>query len=343
MGSPLGPTLANFCLGHIEKRVFGDENIDPDFYARYVDDIFCLFKPHKSIEAFLEILNKQHNNIKFTLEKGTEKLPFLDTVVMIGQSEFEIGVYRKPTHTGVILNYRAVCPKNWKTGLLTGMLHRAKRICSNDLTFMNEVEKLKVMFKNNGYSIKFFDSVLEKCKIVWDNPNNNEKKDIDFEFVLRVPFTGKPAFDFKHKICDMIFQEFKISPCVCFTSTKVGHYFNPKARTPLPLQANVVYKFQCLCDEGMFYIGKTRRHLFVRAQEHLLKEKNSTSAISKHLKCCRASKDVSFEQFSVLKKCKNDFECKISESILIRKLKPKINEILYKSGAIYMLKIFNCF
>ena len=91
----------------------------------------------------------------------------------------------------------------------------------------------------------------------------------------------------------------------------------------------------------MFYIGKTRRHLFVRAQEHLLKDKNSTSAIGKHLKYGRKSKEVSFEQFSILKKCKNDFECKISEAILIRNLKPKINEILFKKGAIYMLKIFN--
>ena len=30
----------------------------PDFYARYVDDIICIFKPHKSLEAILEILNK---------------------------------------------------------------------------------------------------------------------------------------------------------------------------------------------------------------------------------------------------------------------------------------------
>ena len=108
---------------------------------------------------------------------------------MIGKSEFEIGVYRKPTHTGVILNYRAHCPKNWKTGLLMGMLHRAKRICSNDLMFMKEVEKLKVMFKKNGYPNKFFDMVLENCKSIWNNLINNEKKDIDFEFILKVPFT----------------------------------------------------------------------------------------------------------------------------------------------------------
>ena len=70
---------------------------------------------------------------------------------------------------------------------------------------MNEVEKLKVMFEKNGYSHKFFDMVLEKCKSVCDNLIINEKKDIDFEFISKVPFTGKPAFDLKHKICDMIF------------------------------------------------------------------------------------------------------------------------------------------
>ena len=46
---------------------------------------------------------------------------------MIGKSEFEIGVYRKPTNTGVILNYRAHCPKNWKTGLLMSMFQIAKK------------------------------------------------------------------------------------------------------------------------------------------------------------------------------------------------------------------------
>ena len=93
----------------------------------------------------------------------------------------------------------------------------------------------KVMFENNSYSNKFFDTALDKCKSLWDNLINNEKKDLDFEFILRVPFTGEPAFDFKHKICDILFKEFKVSSCVCFTSKKVGRYFNPKAKTPLSL------------------------------------------------------------------------------------------------------------
>ena len=90
---------------------------------------------------------------------------------------------------------------------------------------------------------------------------------------------------------------------------KVVHYFNPKTRTPLPLRANVVFKLQYLCDEVMFYLylGKARRHLFVRAEEHLLKEKSSTPSIGKHLKCFRVSKYVSFEKFSTLKKMQKRF------------------------------------
>ena len=44
----------------------------------------------------------------------------------------------------------------------------------------------------------------------------------------------------------------------------------PKQKTPLPLQAYIVYKFKCLYDEGMFYISKVKKHKFVRAHEHLL-------------------------------------------------------------------------
>ena len=39
MGSPLGPTFANFYMGHLEEKVFEQQN-KPNIYARYVDDVF---------------------------------------------------------------------------------------------------------------------------------------------------------------------------------------------------------------------------------------------------------------------------------------------------------------
>ena len=53
MGNPLGPTLANFFLAHLESTMFeGFSGIKPKGYVRYVDDIFCVFKDRLQIDRF---------------------------------------------------------------------------------------------------------------------------------------------------------------------------------------------------------------------------------------------------------------------------------------------------
>ena len=43
MGSPLGPTLANFFLAHLVNQFMIQQDIFmPVHYSRYVDDIFCV-------------------------------------------------------------------------------------------------------------------------------------------------------------------------------------------------------------------------------------------------------------------------------------------------------------
>ena len=82
MGSPLGPALANLFMGYYEKQwLNSSEGCKTRFYRRYVDDIFCIFDIENDSNDFLEYLNKQHPNIKFTMEKENEKqLPFLDVL-----------------------------------------------------------------------------------------------------------------------------------------------------------------------------------------------------------------------------------------------------------------------
>ena len=44
MGSPLGCTLANFFLGHLETVIFKQpSSTHPKMYLRYVDDVFAVF------------------------------------------------------------------------------------------------------------------------------------------------------------------------------------------------------------------------------------------------------------------------------------------------------------
>ena len=77
MGSPLAPVLANLFMEHNEKkRLLSYSGIKPLFYKRYVDDIFLLFEQELDAKNFLNYLNTQHDNIKFTIEFETDKKTF---------------------------------------------------------------------------------------------------------------------------------------------------------------------------------------------------------------------------------------------------------------------------
>ena len=43
MGTPMGPTFANYYMFHLENSVFDDNPmIKPTIYCKYVDDIFVV-------------------------------------------------------------------------------------------------------------------------------------------------------------------------------------------------------------------------------------------------------------------------------------------------------------
>ena len=70
MSSPLGPALANLFSGYHENIWLQNrESSKVIKYKLFVDDIFCLFEFENEAEDFFEFINKQHNNLKFTMEK----------------------------------------------------------------------------------------------------------------------------------------------------------------------------------------------------------------------------------------------------------------------------------
>ena len=101
MGSPLGPALANLFMGyHENKWLNSEESSTVLFYKRYVGDIFCLFKCETDADRFLTFLNRQHPNIKFTIEKEkNNQLPFLDILNDSSSNKLVTSVYRKPKYT----------------------------------------------------------------------------------------------------------------------------------------------------------------------------------------------------------------------------------------------------
>ena len=97
-------------------------------------------------------------------------------------------------------------------------------------------------------------------------------------------------------------------------------------------QKDVVYSIKCeLCgkDKGI-YIGETSRPLALRFQEHYRAAANPTAksyknmAFSKHYNACHKGEKPGITA-SILKKTNGSLERKVTEALLINKLKPDLN------------------
>ena len=166
MGSPLGPVLANIFMGFHEKDWLSNcqTQIKPLFYARYVDDIFCLFKNEQDSELFLDYINKQHKNIRFTIEKENEGiLPFLDTTLNRKQgSKPTISIFRKLTFTGLMLNYLSYNPLSYKLAVVKTLINRIYCICNSWKNFHNDLQKLRSILNRNMFPNQIIDNEVRR-------------------------------------------------------------------------------------------------------------------------------------------------------------------------------------
>ena len=163
IGSPLGPILANIFLC-FHKQIWLDNcpvEFKPVIHRRFVDDTFLLFRSKKHIEKFCLYLNCQHPNIKFTSEiEENNSISFLDIKINRDNNRFLSSVYRKPTFSGVFTNFDSYIPLSYKSGLISSLLYRAFKLCSNFEIFHQEIIFLKDIFKRNPSN--FIDKCVKK-------------------------------------------------------------------------------------------------------------------------------------------------------------------------------------
>ena len=129
-----------------------------------------------------------------------------------------------------------------------------------------------------------------------------------------------------------IFQhvsEFFLFPKVVMTSTKlISILRRPESKPSLVNNGGVSYIFNCpeACCESR-YVGITSRHLHQRVMEHLMKRKESPSAIYEHL-VMHGKKPLFSEHFGcfkVLKKSSSWRFLLFSEAFSIKSLKCDLN------------------
>jgi len=335
MGSPLGPSYANAFLCHHEINWLKQcpPEFRPVYYRRYIDDTFVLFKHPSHVNLFLNYLNSKHQCIKFTCETQlNNQLPFLDTYVTIDNGRFHTSIYRKPTFTGLGLHFLSNIPYIYKINSIRTLITRAYNLCSNWSSFHNEMKFLNNFFVSNGYPLHLFDKITKTflCNKFSIPPTVHTAKR-DHRYV-KLPFMGRLSFEVRKQLRTLLQNNY---PQMKFTfvfnnSNTIANFLKQPTRCHSDLCSNVVYLFTCP-DCQVRYVGSTSRWLRHRILEHkgrsfrtgLPLSRPSFSAIREHSH--NHSHPFSNTDFNILATHSSRQDLIISESLLIRKMKPELN------------------
>lgn len=348
MGSPLGPTFANFYMGHLEKLVF-EQMEKPSIYTRYVDDIFLQVNSEGDLIHLKEVFEK-NSVLKFTYEMSmNKKLPFLDVMVTSDNGKFSTSVYHKPTSIGSCLNANSECIMRYKDSVVFSFLNRAYKISQNWLDFHKEVEYIKQMLINNNYSNSNVDALINKFvqnkqEIATSHTTNTDVIPVYYhnQTHKNCPLDEKILKEIVYnntKCCD---PKQKLKVICYYKNVKTGNLVmrnNMGPKLPNLSQTGVVYKFECPLPHSRaeYYIGMTQATVSHRLTNHA-----QSGSISSHFKQhhnSKPTKDILVNNTSIIAKAKNRYNLAVKEALLILNQEPSINKQF--DNFTNILKLFN--
>ena len=335
MGSPLGPTFANFYMGHLENQIFKNPNLKPNIYARYVDDIFIQITDENQL-INLKNLFEENSVLKFTYELNVNsKLPFLDVLVDSSNTRFRTQVYHKPTDQGNCLNGNSECCERYKTSVITNYINRAYRLSDTWDDFHLELSHIKQKLVNNNYSNAIVDKYIKKFL---DLKQSQVPKKSDKE-IIPIYYENQYHANYKKEervIKDLVYSNIKSTDEKTKLDLRI-YYKNPKTcnlvmknniSPPARVldETNVIYKFSCPMShrQATEYIGFTQTTLSQRLVSH-----RQNGSIHNHFKEFHNMKPTCnhlVENTKTIAKAKDRSRLAIKEALIILQEKPIINK-----------------
>lgn len=341
MGGCVSPTLANVFLCHHEVAWLTDcpSEFKPVLYRRYVDDTFLLFKSLSHIDLFFQYINNKHPRIKFTFEvEKNNSLSFLDVLITKIDNKFTTDVYRKPTFSGMGMKFCSSVDYKYKVNLISCLLGRAFKICSNYNTLNFEIDRLRKYFCQNSFPVSLFESNVHLKFDNFYNPKtaiSTVSKEILF---CKIPFLNDHTnLLLRKELRDLLSRFYpQIDLRIIFENNwSIGSFFSYKDKVPKLVCSNVVYKYSC-AQCSATYIGESSRHLKTRICEHRnlsprtgeLYRTACKSNIFKHF--LETDHEVLPCNFEILHSAQNE-NIFVIESIFIHQLKPSLNGNSYST------------
>jgi hypothetical protein len=128
MGSPISSTIAEIYLQFLEEIYIKQwlESKEVLYYKRYRDDILIIFDQNKTDEKTIMIhMNNIDKHLEFKLsEEENNTINYLDLSIHRNTKSTDFGIYRKPTHTDVIVQFSSNHPLKHKLAALNFYTYR---------------------------------------------------------------------------------------------------------------------------------------------------------------------------------------------------------------------------
>ena len=339
MGSAPAPHIANGWLSTFDSVIKDNSPL----YSRYMDDIICIIK-RDGLDTKLCEINNIHSSLSFTVEVEKDgRLPFLDMVLVNQNGHLSSGWYRKPTDTGLTLNFHSLAPLKYKKSVVIGFVYRIFNSCSTWQLFHEGLEEAKNILMKNQYPLDFIEKIFNVTlmKILssnknddCDNDSDNDSNDqsisdseisMDYDTLMCRQILDKDKYKFfinyRGKVTDKFVQSLNklYAPCKFILTLKKTKNLISHLKVPVPdmLRSNVVYKITC-SQCNLSYVGQTSRHLQQRFKEHI----GSQGLLKKHFEDCNVS--PSMDMVKILGKAKFDRFLTL-EALFIAEIRPTLN------------------
>jgi hypothetical protein len=166
MGSPISNTIAEIYLQFLEEIYIKQwlESKEIIYYKRYIDDILITFEQNKTDEkTIMSHMNNTDKHLEFKLsEEENNSINYLDLSIHRNINSINLGIYRKPTHTDVTLQFSSNHPLKHKLAALNFYINRILTLPITKQAKQQEWKIILVIAQNNGFPMHIIHNLKKK-------------------------------------------------------------------------------------------------------------------------------------------------------------------------------------
>lgn len=246
MGTRVAPTFANIFMSFIEKTMLRTwTGPMPLWYKRFIDDCIMLWTgTEEQLVQFLTHINNIHPLIKFkaSYDFTTKKVEFLDTVISVTEQGFiKTSLFSKPGKKCTYLLPSSCHPGHITQNIPYSLALRLKRICSENLDFLAQLDILREKLLDRGYKQNFIAKAFEKVidisretALIKTEKKTVKRVVLSLQFDPRLPNISNILFRFWKVMTQNphLKRTFPEAPMICWTRPKNLRDFLIKAKLP---------------------------------------------------------------------------------------------------------------